>query len=124
VFSQTLILNEKGDTTICFTIGQGKYLLGEHYKLQECQALLNVCESQLILTDSVTKNQQLNIGGYKNVISNQSILLSSQATEIKTLEGNVEQEQKNVRTQKVYKWITAGCGVAVTILMGYLYLTK
>lgn len=124
MFSQTLILNERGDTTICFTIGQSKYLLGEHYKLQECQALLNVCESQLILTDSVTKNQQLNIGGYKNVISNQSILLSSQATEIKTLEGNVEQEQKNVRTQKVYKWITAGCGVAVTILMGYLYLTK
>lgn len=124
VFSQTLILTEKGDTAICFSVNKGKYILGEHYKLQECQALLSVCETQKMLLDSVITNKQLNIDGCKQVIYNQSVLLSNGQIQIKTLENEIKIEQKNTRKQIVYKWLTTGCGVAVTVLMGYLLLAK
>jgi hypothetical protein len=38
MFSQTLVLNKK-DTTICFSLNQGRYLLKQVYRVQEFDTL-------------------------------------------------------------------------------------
>jgi hypothetical protein len=122
-FSQTLVLNKK-DTTICFSINQAKYLLKEQYKLQECQALLNICETQKTLLDSVIANQRLNANNLKSVIFNQKTLISYKDLEITSCNDKIAYEQKKVRKQKVYKWLAIGGGCLLSGYLGYKYLTK
>jgi len=115
-FSQTLVLNNK-DTTICFSVSQAKYLLKEHYNLQECQTLLGICESQKTLLDSVIANQKLNANGLKSVILNQKTLISYKDDEITLLNDKIAYEQKKVRKQKIYKWLGIVGGVVGTTLV-------
>lgn len=124
VFSQTLVLNENSDTTICFSINQGKYLLKQVYKLKECDTLYSICNQQLLLSDSVIANQKINIDSYKKIVSNQYILISSKDAEIDMLDEKIKEEKKNVRKQKVYRWLTFGVSVCVTTLMAYLLVVK
>lgn len=46
-----LIDGEVADTTICFTIPQGKFLLKQYYQREECNKLLHICtmESESLL---------------------------------------------------------------------------
>lgn len=52
-YSQKVVLNDKGDTTICFSISQSKFLLKQAYALKECDTLKSICELQLTKCDSV-----------------------------------------------------------------------
>ena len=122
-FSQTLVSTKK-DTSICFSLNRAKYLLKEHYNLQECQALLNICESQKTLLDSLIANQKLNANNLKGIILNQKTLVSYKDDEISLLNDKIAYEQKEVRKQKVYKWLAIVGGVVGTTFVTYKYLTK
>ena len=118
------MLNEKGDTTICFSIEKGKYLLKQVYRVKECDTLYSICETQKVLSDSMILEQKSNIEYYKKIVANKNVLLSSKDAEIDMLEAKVKTEQKNVRKEKVYKWLTVGVSACVTGLMAYLLMVK
>jgi hypothetical protein len=122
-FSQTLILNKK-DTSICFSINQAKYLLKEQYKVKECQTILTICEKQNALSDSIINNFRANNNSLKSVIFNQKSIIGLQDTEIDDLNDKISDEQRQVRKQKAYKWVSIGCGILASGFIGYKYLTK
>ena len=123
-FSQTMVLNERGDTLPCFTLPQAKFLLKEHYAKNMYKSLDSICEIQRVLGDSLvaSKNRALEMQGL--IMVNQKGIISIRDHQIVNLNIQVATEQKNVRIQKVYKWIAIGAGGALSGYLGYKYLTK
>lgn len=123
-FSQTLGLNEKGDTTITFGINKGRYLLKEHYKLQECNKLDSICEQQRAYSDSVATYQTKNATDYKKVIENDKEIVFVKDNQIEGLKTDLATANKRLKLQKVYKWVAIVGGGAVSGFLGFKYLTK
>jgi endoglucanase Acf2 len=123
-FSQTLVLNEKNDTTICFSLAKGKYLLKQTYKVAECDTLRKICEVQRLMSDSVILEQSSNIADYKIVIDNQKNMLWMKDNQIDNLKLELEGEKRATKLQKVYKWVAIIGGGALSGYLGYKYVTK
>lgn len=47
------MLSDNGDTTICFTINQSKFLLSTYYKYKECDTILSMTNQQIDNLSSV-----------------------------------------------------------------------
>ena len=131
MFSQTLALNEKKDTTITFSLNQGKYLLKEHYRANECDTLRSVCEKQKSLKDSTIKELKANIVDYKATILNDQKIKANdnhvvylKDNQIQGLKTELDTANKAIRWQKFYKWLAIGVGGAVSGYLGYKYVTK
>jgi hypothetical protein len=123
-FSQVTVLDSKGDTTICFTIPQAKFLLKEHYKIQECDTLKSICEKQLSICDTalewgrqISKNQML-------VIKNKDEQIKLEEYQITKLKESLKGSQKEIRKQKFYKWSAIIVGGVATGYLGYRLLKR
>jgi hypothetical protein len=117
------MLNEKKDTTICFTLTQGKYLLKQTYKVKECDTLRKICEEQRLECDSINKGNELIIKDYKGIMENQNGLLKLKQYEVDKLKVDLKLANKEVRKQKVYKWIAIGTTALATSYLGYYIVT-
>lgn len=123
VFSQKVMLNDKGDTTICFTVGQSKYLLKEHYELKKCDTLKSICEQQKSLCDSVVADKNKIINAKNFMLDNQNTMLKLKQYEVDKLTGQLDIAKTEVKKQKTYKWIGIVSGIAVSLFSGYYILT-
>lgn len=123
LFSQTLVLNKK-DTTICFNLNQGRYLLKQVYRVKECDTLYAICEAQKLKKDSIIKEQQANVNDLKKVILNQNTLIGINVNLISSLEQKIFDAQSDTRKQKVYKWLAIAGGSVLSGFMAYKYITK
>ena len=123
LFSQTLVLNKK-DTTICFNLNQGRYLLKQVYRVKECDTLYAICEAQKLKKDSIIKEQQANVNDLKKVILNQNTLIGINVNLISSLEQKIFDSQSDTRKQKVYKWLAITGGAVLSTFVTYKYLTK
>ena len=117
------MLSDKGDTTICFTVSQSKYLLKEHYELKKCDTLKSICEQQKSLCDSVVADKNKIINAKNFMLDNQNTMLKLKQYEVDKLTGQLDIAKTEVKKQKTYKWIAIGSGIAVSIFSGYYILT-
>lgn len=118
------MLNDKGDTTICFSVSQGKFLLKQVVARKECDTLLSTCETQLVYCDSVTEsNKRIQIV-ISEMMKKEREADSLYIFRIKSLEIDVEKEKKKVVKQKFYKTISIIAGGVTTGFMTYLWMTK
>lgn len=124
LFSQTTVLNTKGDTTLCFTVPQAKFLLKEHYRAEECDTLKKICEKQLAYSDSVMKSDKKIQSDQSSIIKNKDGIIALQDYQIDELRKSLSLEQKATRRQKTYKTLAIISGSISTGFMSYLYLTK
>lgn len=123
-YSQIPVLNKNGDTTICFTIEQSKFLAKEHYRAEECTKLKSILEAQV-------QEKDLQINMYKkiqdnleNVINNQKSINTLKDDEIKSLKGVIDDKDKAIKKQKIYKWVSILTGGFISSYIGYKYITK
>jgi hypothetical protein len=123
LFSQTLVLNKK-DTTICFSLNQGRYLLKQVYKVKECDTLYAICEAQKNLNDSILQKQKTNIDALKKIILNKNTVIAINENLISSLEQKISDAEKDTRTQKVYKWLAITGGAVLSTFVTYKYITK
>ena len=123
MFSQTLVLNKK-DTTICFSLNQGRYLLKQVYRVQECDTLYSICNAQNSIKDNIINEQQANVGALKKVILNQNTLIAINKDLINSMEQKISDAKKDTKKQKVYKWLAITGGVVLSGYLGYKYVTK
>lgn len=123
-FSQVPQLNKNGDTTLCFSIEQSKFLAKEHYRAEKYYKLDSICELQL-------NQKRLEVNMYKkiqndleSVISNLNSISGLKEEQINILKKTIDEKDKKIKIQKVYKWTAIIVGGTVSGLMGYLYITK
>jgi len=123
-YSQTTILSKTGDTLFCFTQPQAKFLLKQAYRVLQLDTTLKVCqavnlnfEEDLRLANAMITNQQ-------QQLFNRQEVLGLKDYEIDNLKAQVKKGQKEVRRQKVFKWIAIGVGGAVSGVLGVAYLKK
>lgn len=118
-FSQTTVLNSKGDTTICFTMPQARFLLKQSVQLGECQKLFTVCEMRRNYLDSAFTSDSIVISDLNTVVSNKDKLLSLKTIEIGEVRENNRTLKKQLRRQKVYKWLAIGAAAVYVGWQGY-----
>ena len=122
--SQTAVLNKNGDTTICFTINQSKFLLKKCYEVDKYAQLDSICEKQLSFNDSVHNSSEIVFQKQSLIIKNQEEEMGLRKYEIDKLNEQIKVEQKNTRKQKAYKWIAIGAGSISTVFITYKWITK
>ncbi len=124
IFSQKVQLSDNGDTLVCFSINQSKYLLKKYYELQELKSLYSICNQQLTASDSIKKY-------FYEISNSKDIILKNQKTEIGLREEQIEHlkvelqlEKKETDRQKRHKNFAIAGGVLSSCLFGYLWITK
>jgi hypothetical protein len=123
-FSQTVTVNSNKDTTICFTIPQAKFLAKQHYKVLELKALDSICEKQLVKKDSIIFQKTVIALDWKKAYTNQTEVVSLKDTEILGLKSKLATANKEIRRQKLFKWVAIITGGACTGFVGYKWATK
>jgi len=109
-YSQTIILSDKKDTLIGFTIPQAKFLLKQPAKVKEQSSLLSVCEKQRLYQDSSRRADSIIIKDQKTTIENKE-----EAIVIKDMLCKADKDDLNseIDRQKRQKWIVIGVGILV-----------
>lgn len=130
-FSQTITLDSKRDTNICFTIGQGRFLLAQtilvkqlteekslYQKLYENEKKETEKQKKIIERDSLSKIDLFNTN---KKTEEQSSLKDHK---IDGLNKVITEQGKVITRQKVYKWIVIVVSSAVVGYETYILVIK
>ena len=122
-YSQRVVLDEKRDTMICFTVNQSKFLLKKVYELEKCDTLKSICDSQLVLKDKIIKNKNSEIVAISMMNDNINSMLKLKEHEVDRLKSALQVANDEVRKQKRHKWFFIGTTAVVSLFTGYYVLT-
>ena len=112
------MLNDKGDTLVCFTVAQSKYLLKQVYRVAEYDTLLKVCEKQKSLCDTINAKNERIIYNCYSVNDRNDKMLKVKDYQIDKLTESLKASNKEIRKQKVYKWIAKGSAITIAGCFG------
>jgi len=115
-FSQKAILSDK-DTIICFTIPQSKFLLKKYYQAEELLILDSICEAQLVNFKAVSNSNERIIKSQYLMIQNKEEELRLKELEIGGLNELISDKEKEIATQKTYKWIAITTTIIISCLI-------
>lgn len=104
-FSQKIVSNN-GDTTICFSINQAKFLAKEHYRAETYFTADSICKEQIILKDRQVKMYIKIEDKLQGVINNQSSIIKFKDEELNQCKIILNNSQKEIKKQKRLKIIS------------------
>ena len=105
VYSQKLLLNN-GDTLICFSVNQAKFLAKEHYKAETYFKADSICKEQIILKDRQVKMYIKIEDKLQGVINNQSSVIKFKDEELNQCKIILKNSQSEIKKQKRLKIIS------------------
>lgn len=123
IYSQKIVSDSKGDTTICFSVPQGKYLLKKVAELEKCDTLRNVCENQLKESKKLVKDKNTIINKIMAISDNQNTMLKLKEGQLDKAKADLEVAKKELRKEKVKKVISVVITIAVTIASATYIIT-
>jgi len=123
-YSQVPTLNSKGDTTICFSINQAKYLAKEHYRAESYFKSDSICNLELIQKDRQVKMYIKIEDKLQSIINNQAGITKLKDEEMKGLKLSIENAHKEAKKQRLYKVIFLIGGSLTSGYLGFKYITK
>lgn len=123
IYSQEIVSDSKGDTTICFSVPQGKYLLKKVAELEKCDTLRNVCENQLKESKKLVKDKNTIINKIMAISDNQNTMLKLKEGQLDKAKADLEVAKKELRKEKVKKVISVVITIAVTIASATYIIT-
>lgn len=123
VFSQKTELID-GDTVICFTIPQSKFLLKQVYLVTEKDTLSKILTNELFICKQQNEKYKENINLYEQIsvkeiqnTNNNSAILSQKSVEIELL-------KTQLKFQKIKTIFASATGFVTTIFFSYLWIIK
>lgn len=123
VFSQKTELID-GDTVICFTIPQSKFLLKQVYLVTEKDTLCKILTNELFICKQQNEKYKENLNLYNQIsvkeiqtTNNNSAILSQKSIEIVLLKAQV-------KSQKIKTIFASATGFVTTIFFSYLWIIK
>jgi hypothetical protein len=105
VYSQKLLLNN-GDTLICFSVNQAKFLAKEHYRAETYFKADSICKEQIILKDRQVKMYIKIEDKLQGVINNQSSIIKFKDEELNQCKIILNNSQREIKKQKRLKIIS------------------
>lgn len=118
------MLNDKKDTTICFSLTQSKFLQKQVYKVKELDTLYSICKKQSLNKDKQLYELRANVLDFQREIANGNQKFYLKETEVQSLKEINKGLNKTIRQQKVATWLAVGIGGALSGYLGYKYITK
>ena len=107
-YSQKTMLNEKGDTLVCFTQNQSKYLLKQCLEVNKLTELNENCKSQSALKDSLIDSHNRTFKIYDAKISNLNKIINYKDTITINLVNYLKIERDKTFRQRNMKYIWMG----------------
>ncbi len=117
IFSQQIILNDKGDTLNCLTQTQSKFLIKTYYEKKECDTLLSIYKKELINSKKIITFKDLIITDKDKIISGRDSLEIIKDSEIDIYKEQLKKSKREIKKQKFYKTIWFSTTVAALILL-------
>ena len=118
-YSQKTALSNNGDTLICFSVSQAKFLLKKYYEAEKFAKLDSICELQLLYSDSVKNTLTSTIDAQSLVINNLGDINSLKDIQLQSLTNRLGDEKIATRKQKIGKYIAIGVCALTSGLFGY-----
>lgn len=119
-YSQTTILNDKGDTLIGFTIPEAKFLLLKVHEVEELKTLNYALKEQKGDCEFINIEQRGQLRNYEQVVKNQNEKMAMINLQFAGLESDLKKSNKRYKRQVVYKWVA----ISITAFTAYLWVTK
>ena len=104
-YSQSIILNKKGDTLLVFSLDQSRFLLKEFSKVEMLELTNEVNEKQLGILRNIIENKENVIIKKESLYKNEKLLLDECLQDKSSLEHNVFELKEQVKNQKVQKTV-------------------
>jgi len=124
IFSQVAELNKNGDTTICFSVTQAKFLAKEHYRADTYFKSDSICKAQSAEKDLIISMYKKIEDKLQTTISNQTTLIRIKQNEIHLLTESLNFRDKQLKKQKFYKYVSIISGAVLSGYLGFKYITK
>lgn len=104
-YSQSIILNKKGDTLLVFSLDQSRFLLKECSKVEMLELTNDVNEKQLKLLRDIIENKENVIIKKESLYKNEKLLLDECLQDKSLIENDVLQLKEQVKNQKIQKTV-------------------
>jgi hypothetical protein len=104
-YSQSIILDKKGDTLFVFSLEQSRFLLKECSRVEMLELTNEVNERQLKSLREIIENKENVIIKKESLYKNEKLLLDECLQDKSSLEHNVFELKEQVRNQKVQKTV-------------------
>lgn len=121
VYSQSIVVI-KGDTNVCFTVPKAKILLKQSYKIKELQEVIDLCDTEREIYDSINKNNEELIANHEELNKDCKEQLNLKEFQIQEEKQNTAAAQKETRKQKTGKILAIVIGTVVAILEAVLFV--
>jgi hypothetical protein len=122
-YSQQTVINSKGDTLICFSVEQSKFLLKQVYEVAKLTELNVNCEIRNTVQDSLIHSQSVTIQLLEKKADNLQKIVNYNAQLNTILQEKIENEQQKTKYQRNMKRVWMGVSGAVSGLFVY-YIVK
>ena len=113
-YPKTILL--KKDTVVVFSIGQGKRLSLINEERKKCGEELLIVEKQLILKDTIIEGYKDKISSYSEIENTLGKIINEKNDLLGICEDEKDDLKKDIRKQKIQKWIAICSGVVLTFL--------
>ena len=121
-FSQTLVKNNAGDTSICFTISESKTILKQINKANYLDSLTKIQRTEIGELKVKVRLSELTIKEKSSIISNQDKIIDANNTQLKQKDLEIKNKDSLIVKEKIKKWIAITTGAITTSFMTYLWL--
>lgn len=118
------VLVSGADTIACYNKQELRVIAKAVLKGKECDTLRTICEHQLSLKDSTIIEQSIIINDQRKIIANLNEIVWIKDNQIKNLVAENKDLHRQIKRQKVYKWVAIIGGGALSGYLGFKYLTK
>ena len=117
-YSQKLLLNN-GDTLICFSVNQAKFLEKEHYRADNYFTSDSICREQIFLKDRQVKMYIKIEDKLQGIINNQSNVIKFKDEELNQCKIILNNSQREIKKQKRLKIISIIAGGTINCFLIY-----
>ena len=117
-YSQKLLLNN-GDTLICFSVNQAKFLAKEHYRADTYFTSDSICREQIFLKDRQVKMYIKIEDKLQGIINNQSNVIKFKDEELNQCKIILNNSQREIKKQKRLKIISIIAGGTINCFLIY-----
>jgi hypothetical protein len=124
LFARNGVDSAHKDTFIYISPAQSKFLIKVYYHNGELTELLQTEQARSANLECMLENDSLAFTDYKRMIVNQAEQVSLKDIQITGLQDKVKEKDRQLKRQKVFKWIGAAAGLFCIGYLNFLRISK